>query len=277
MKRKDIKGGLMKIAVAGAAGRMGRLLVKTVFQTPGCVLSAGTVLPNSGLEGEDIGLLAGVGELGIAATSSPEEAFLQSDAVLDFTAPEASVENARLAAEYGKILVIGTTGLSEGQKKQVEEASLKTKILMSPNMSVGMNVLFSLVEKAAVLLDDSYDIEILEMHHRFKKDAPSGTALELGRRAAAGRGVRLEEKACFERCGFVGTRPDGQIGFAALRGGDVAGEHTVIFAGQGERIELTHKASSRESFAQGAVKAALWLEKQPSAHGLYSMKEVLGL
>ena len=202
---------------------------------------------------------------------------MQSDAVLDFTAPEASVENARLAAEYGKILVIGTTGLSEGQKKQVEEASLKTKILMSPNMSVGMNVLFSLVEKAAVLLDDSYDIEILEMHHRFKKDAPSGTALELGRRAAAGRGVRLEENACFERHGFVGARPDGQIGFATLRGGDVAGEHTVIFAGQGERIELTHKASSRESFAQGAVKAALWLEKQPSAHGLYSMKEVLGL
>jgi 4-hydroxy-tetrahydrodipicolinate reductase len=267
----------MKIAVAGAAGRMGRMLIKTIVQTPQCDLTAGTVLENSGFEGKDLGLLAGVGALGILASSSAQEMFLKSDVVLDFTTPQSSVDHALLAAQYGKMLVIGTTGLSDEQKKQVKEASLKTKILMSPNMSVGMNVLFSLVEKTATLLDNSYDIEIVEMHHRFKKDAPSGTALELGRRACVGRNVSLNEQACFERYGQIGERPMGQIGFASLRGGDVAGEHTVIFAGLGERVELAHKASGRESFAQGAVKAALWLEKQPVSCGLYSMKEVLGL
>ena len=203
-----------------------------------------------------------------------KELFAVSDAVLDFTAPAASVANAKAAAETGKVLVIGTTGLTETQRAEVAKAAEKAPIVLAPNMSVGVNLLQALVEKVASILDPAYDIEIVEMHHRNKVDAPSGTALALGKAAAKGRGESLDKVACYERHGVIGARPAGEIGFATLRGGDVVGDHTVIFAGTGERIELTHKASSRAVFANGAVRAALWAAGQKA--GLYSMRDVLG-
>lgn len=255
----------MKIGVTGCAGRMGKMLCQAVIEA-GLELSGGTERPESPVIGQELGkgkVFADIKEL-----------FAVSDAVLDFTAPAASVANAKAAAETGKVLVIGTTGLTEAQRAEVAKAAEKAPIVLAPNMSVGVNLLQVLVEKVASILDPAYDIEIVEMHHRNKVDAPSGTALALGKAAAKGRGESLDKVACYERHGVIGARPAGEIGFATLRGGDVVGDHTVIFAGTGERIELTHKASSRAVFANGAVRAALWAAGQKA--GLYSMRDVLG-
>ena len=255
----------MKIGVTGCAGRMGKMLCQAVIEA-GLELSGGTERSESPVIGQELGkgkVFADIKEL-----------FSVSDAVLDFTAPAASVANAKAAAETGKVLVIGTTGLTEAQRAEVAEAAEKAPIVLAPNMSVGVNLLQALVEKVASILDPAYDIEIVEMHHRNKVDAPSGTALALGKAAAKGRGESLDKVACYERHGVIGARPAGEIGFATLRGGDVVGDHTVIFAGTGERIELTHKASSRAVFANGAVRAALWAAGQKA--GLYSMRDVLG-
>lgn len=255
----------MKIGVTGCAGRMGKMLCQAVIEA-GLELSGGTERSESPVIGQELGkgkVFADIKEL-----------FAVSDAVLDFTAPAASVANAKAAAETGKVLVIGTTGLTEAQRAEVAKAAEKAPIVLAPNMSVGVNLLQALVEKVASILDPAYDIEIVEMHHRNKVDAPSGTALALGKAAAKGRGESLDKVACYERHGVIGARPAGEIGFATLRGGDVVGDHTVIFAGTGERIELTHKASSRAVFANGAVRAALWAAGQKA--GLYSMRDVLG-
>lgn len=255
----------MKIGVTGCAGRMGKMLCQAVIEA-GLELSGGTERSESPIIGQELGkgkVFADIKEL-----------FAVSDAVLDFTAPAASVANAKAAAETGKVLVIGTTGLTEAQRAEVAKAAEKAPIVLAPNMSVGVNLLQALVEKVASILDPAYDIEIVEMHHRNKVDAPSGTALALGKAAAKGRGESLDKVACYERHGVIGARPAGEIGFATLRGGDVVGDHTVIFAGTGERIELTHKASSRAVFANGAVRAALWAAGQKA--GLYSMRDVLG-
>ncbi|TAN47060.1 MAG: 4-hydroxy-tetrahydrodipicolinate reductase, partial [Rhodospirillales bacterium] len=213
--------------------------------------------------------------LGIPVSASAGEMFQHVDAVIDFTVPPASVEHAKIAAQFGKVLIVGTTGMNEAQTRQVAEAANKCRIVMAPNFSLGVNVAMAVVEQVAQVLDDAYDIEIVEMHHHHKIDAPSGTALGLGRAAAKGRGVVLDEVACRSRDGLVGARQRGEIGFATLRGGDVIGDHTVIFASDGERLEITHRANSRQIFAKGAVRAALWCKGRK--HGLYSMKDVLGL
>ncbi|MBK3776715.1 4-hydroxy-tetrahydrodipicolinate reductase [Azospirillum sp. YIM DDC1] len=265
----------MKIGVVGCAGRMGQMLVREIAATPGCTLAGGTERVGGPALGKDIGTLAGLEPLGVVAIDDAAALFAEADAVIDFTSPEASVRHAALAAQSQTVLVIGTTGIGPAQQDPIAQAATHTPIVQSPNMSLGVNLLLALVEQVSRALGDDYDIDILEMHHRNKVDAPSGTALGLGRAAAAGRGVALEDVWQKVRDGHTGVRPRGEIGFATLRGGDVIGDHTVVFAAEGERVELTHKASGRQIYAKGAVRAALWAnDKQP---GLYSMKDVLGL
>ncbi|NUB21576.1 4-hydroxy-tetrahydrodipicolinate reductase [Azospirillum formosense] len=265
----------MKIGVVGCAGRMGQMLVREIAATPGCTLAGGTERVGGPALGKDIGTLAGLEPLGVVAIEDAAALFAEADAVIDFTSPEASVRHAALAAQSQTVLVIGTTGIGPVQQEPIAQAATHTPIVQSPNMSLGVNLLLALVEQVGRALGDDYDIDILEMHHRNKVDAPSGTALGLGRWAAAGRGVALEDVWQKVRDGHTGVRPRGEIGFATLRGGDVIGDHTVVFAAEGERVELTHKASGRQIYAKGAVRAALWAnDKQP---GLYSMKDVLGL
>ena len=251
------------------------MLVREIAATPGCVVAGGTERAGGGHVGKDIGEVAGLGALGVTVVEDPAVLFAEADAVIDFTSPEAAERHAALAAQGETAYILGTTGLNAEQQAAVAAAATHTPIVHAPNMSVGVNLLFILVEQVARTLGDEFDIDILEMHHRRKVDAPSGTALGLGRAAAAGRGVPLEEVWQKVRDGITGARPRGEIGFATLRGGDVIGDHTVFFAGDGERIELTHKASGRQIYAKGAVRAALWsADKQP---GLYSMRDVLGL
>ena len=264
-----------RVAVVGCAGRMGRTNLATIHATEGCVIAGGSDLHGSAAIGQDVGQLIGVGDLGIAVSDDPVEVFAQADAVIDFTTPAATRRHAELVAQGELVYVVGTTGLGPDEQTMIEKAAIQTVVIQSANMSLGVNLLQILTEQVSRALDADYDIEVVEMHHRHKVDAPSGTALMLGRAAAAGRGVDLNEVACKARDGQVGARPRGEIGFATLRGGDVAGDHSVIFAAEGERLELSHKASSREVFAKGAIKAALWGRgKHP---GLYSMRDVLGL
>jgi len=265
----------IKIGVVGCAGRMGRMLLKTIAETQGCEIAGGSEAPASPAIGQDLGELAGLGKLGKAVTGDPLELFAQAQAAIDFTAPAASVRHSELAAQGQVAYVVGTTGFDPEQQAAIERAACHIPIVQAANMSLGVNVLLALVEKTAAMLDPDYDIEILEMHHRWKVDAPSGTALALGQAAAVGRGVSLDQVAQRGRDGMTGERRRGDIGFAALRGGDVTGDHTVTFAGEGERIEITHKAASRDIYARGAVKAALWTRGK--AAGLYAMNDVLGL
>ncbi len=264
----------MKIGVVGCAGRMGRMLVTQITGTGGCDLAGGSEGPGNPHIGEDVATLAGLPASGLTVSDDAAALFAASDAVIDFTAPAATVAHAELAAETGKVLVVGTTGLEDSHQKVLADAAKRTAIVQAPNFSIGVNLLLALTERVAGILDEDYDIEIVEMHHRHKVDAPSGTALGLGRAAAAGRNVSLSDVAQRGRDGITGPRRSGDIGFAVLRGGDVVGDHTVVFAADGERVELTHKASSREVFARGAVRAALWADGK--APGLYSMQDVLG-
>ena len=266
----------MKLVVAGAAGRMGRILVMMIRDTPGVRLHAALEREGSIAVREDAGELAGAGHLGIAIGSDVGKALDGADGVVDFTAPATSVELARRAAALRLVHVIGTTGLSVADEAAVAVASKTATIVKSGNMSLGVNLLAGLVALAAKALpEEAFDIEILEMHHRHKVDAPSGTALLLGEAAAAGRGIDLETHRVRSRDGHTGARPDGAIGFASLRGGSVVGDHSVVFAGEGERIELVHRAEDRSIFARGALSAALWARTR--APGLYSMQDVLGL
>lgn len=265
----------VRIAVMGAAGRMGRELVRTVHQTEGCIVAGGTEPKGSPHVGADIGELAGIGRLGIAISDDPLDLFTRIDAILDFTGPRATVEFAGLAANARIVHVIGTTGFSEADEAAIAAAARHATIVKAGNMSLGVNLLAALTKKVAAALDADFDIEIVEMHHKMKVDAPSGTALMLGEAAAAGRKLALKDCSVRVRDGHTGARRRGDIGFATLRGGSVVGEHTVIFAGEGERIELSHKATDRGIFARGAVKAALW--GRGRAPGLYAMSDVLGL
>lgn len=265
----------LKIGVVGAAGRMGSALVAMVHETPGCVVAGGIELPGTDVVGKDIGEVAGIGKLDLAITDNALEMFVGIDAVLDFTVPSASVEFSAIAAQARIVHVIGTTGFTDAQDEKIKAASRHARIIKSGNMSVGINLLAALVKQVSGILDDDFDIEILEMHHRHKIDAPSGTALLLGQAAADGRKVDLNEKSVRSRDGITGARKVGDIGFATLRGGSVIGEHSVIFASEGERLELSHKATDRSLFSRGAVRAALWgFDRSP---GLYSMNDVLGL
>lgn len=264
----------MTFAVTGCAGRMGAALMAEILATDGCALIAGSESPGHDAVGHDLGELAGVGALGIVCVDAPDSLFV-ADAVLDFTTPVATLAHARLAAAQGCILVTGTTGIDAVQAGELEAAAASCAIVWAANMSVGVNLLLELTAKAAGVLDEGTDIEIVEMHHRHKVDAPSGTSLALGRAAAAARGVVLDDVAVRARDGVTGPRPAGAIGFSNIRGGDVVGDHTVIFADIGERIELTHRAADRAIYAQGALRAARWAEGR--APGLYGMKDVLGL
>ena len=265
----------MKIAVLGAGGRMGQALTRVLAETPGCTVAAGLEAKGSPAIGRDVGEIAGIAPLGIAVTDDPLPVFAHVDGVLDFTMPVSTTAYAALSAQSRIVHVIGTTGLSEADEAKIEAAARHATIVKAGNMSMGVTLLAALTAQVARTLGPEFDIEILEMHHRHKRDAPSGTSLLLGRAAAEAREISLAERGVRTREGDVGPRREGDIGFAALRGGDVVGEHRVIFAGPGERIELAHVATDRGIFARGAVKAALWARGR--APGLYSMRDVLGL
>ena len=265
----------MKIAVLGAGGRMGQALTRVLAETPGCVIAGGIEAKGSPNIGRDIGEVAGLKPVGVAITDDPLPVFAQVDGVLDFTVPASTIAFVALTAQARLIHVIGTTGFSAADEAKIEAAARHATIVKAGNMSMGVTLLAALTARVAATLGPEFDIEILEMHHRHKRDAPSGTSLLLGRAAAEGRAVALDERSVRSRDGDTGPRREGDIGFAALRGGDVVGEHRVIFAGPGERIELAHIATDRGIFARGAVKAALWARgREP---GLYSMQDVLGL
>jgi 4-hydroxy-tetrahydrodipicolinate reductase len=264
----------LRVAIAGAGGRMGAANIRAVASTPGLVLHSAFDRPDSAAIGRDAGQSAGLDALGIAIGDDAEAALAGADVIIDFTAPPVSVMLAELAAQHRLIHVIGTTGCSKEEDWAIAKAgSAGARIVKSGNFSLGVNMLAGLVRRVAAALP-GYDIEIVEMHHNKKVDAPSGTALMLGKAAAAGRGVELDANAVRTRDGHTGARVPGSIGFQALRGGNVVGDHTVIFAGETERIEITHRAQDRGMFAAGAVQAALWAKDQPA--GLYSMADVLG-
>jgi 4-hydroxy-tetrahydrodipicolinate reductase len=265
----------MRLIVAGAGGRMGRTLVRAIAEAKGVALAGATESPGSPFLGKDAGELAGLGANGIAIAADAAALIENADGIVDFTAPAATVAFAALAAKAGKVHVVGTTGLSAADEAKIAEAAKRAAIVKSGNMSLGVNLLAALTKRVAKTLDAAFDIEILEMHHNQKVDAPSGTALLLGQAAAEGRGVDFKSNAVLSREGHTGARKAGDIGFAALRGGTVIGDHTVMFAGPAERIELTHKAADRMIYARGALHAALWARGR--APGLYSMLDVLGL
>ncbi|MGB8273703.1 MAG: 4-hydroxy-tetrahydrodipicolinate reductase [Alphaproteobacteria bacterium] len=265
----------LKIGIAGCGGRMGRMLIREVAATPDCRLQAAIERPGHELVGRDAGELAGLEPLGVTVGDDAAALFAASDAVIDFTTPATSAINAGLAAQARAIHVVGTTGLNDDQEEELGLAARHTQVVWAPNMSLGVNLLMVLAEQVAHALGPDFDVEICELHHRGKVDAPSGTALALGRAVAKGRGVELDQVAVRGRDGVTGARPEGAIGFAVMRGGDVVGDHTVIFAGEGERLELTHRAANRQIYAKGAVRAALWARSRPP--GLYSMRDVLGL
>ena len=265
----------MRLVVVGAAGRMGRMLIKAIHETEGCVLSAAIERPGSALLGQDAGVLAGLPASGLLVTDDALPAFVEAEGVLDFTTPDSTVAFAALAAQARIAHIVGTTGLEPQHLAKLEAAARHAAVIRSGNMSLGVNLLAALVRKVAATLGTDWDIEIVEMHHRMKVDAPSGTAVLLGEAAAEGRAVDLAQQRVAVRDGHTGARAPGTIGFAALRGGTVVGDHKVIFAGAGERLELSHIAEDRGLFAQGAVKAALWGRGRKP--GLYSMTDVLGL
>ncbi len=271
----------MKLAVMGAAGRMGRELIRAVHATGGDAVVAGAVVAGaieragSNAIGQDAGELAGIGKIGVPVTDDPLDIVAKVDGILDFTIPEVSVEVAGLAANARIVHVLGTTGFTGEHEAAIKAAARHATIIKAGNMSLGVNLLVALTRKVAEALDEDFDIEVLEMHHKHKIDAPSGTALMLGQAAADGRGVDLAETSVRSRDGHTGARKRGDIGFATLRGGNVVGEHSVIFAADGERVVLTHLATDRGIFARGAVKAALW--GRGKGPGLFTMADVLGI
>jgi 4-hydroxy-tetrahydrodipicolinate reductase len=265
----------LRLIVAGAGGRMGRTLIRAIAYNKHVALAGALENARSPLIGQDAGLLAGLGDNGVKLASDAGALIDKADTIVDFTAPAATVAFAELAAKAGKVHIIGTTGLTAADEAGIKAAAGKAVIVRSGNMSLGVNLLAALTKRVAKTLDNSFDIEILEMHHNQKVDAPSGTALLLGRAAAEGRGIALDKHSVMSREGHTGARKAGDIGFATLRGGTVVGEHHVIFAGPAERLELTHKAEDRMIFARGALHAALWARGQKP--GLYSMMDVLGL
>lgn len=267
---------MIKIAIGGVAGRMGRTLVEAICHSDYPLrLTAGTVLADDPALGADLGLLGGQLPLGVQSVASLASVLDDFDLLIDFSAPDATLANLILCADHGKAMVIGTTGIDAAQKHVIQQAGTRIPVVFAPNMSVGVNLCFKLLEQAARVLGDDVDIEIVEAHHRFKKDAPSGTALKMGEVIAETLGRDLEQVAVYGREGLGEPRDSKTIGFATIRAGDIVGDHTVIFASPGERIEISHKAGSRMNFARGAVRAAAWLDGK--APGVYSMTDVLGL
>ncbi len=263
------------IAIPGAAGRMGRTLIEACCQADGVALSAATERAGSSVLGADAGELAGVGKLGVAIVEDLSTVISDFDVLIDFTAPEATLKHLDICRQHNKKIVIGTTGFTEEQKQQIANAANDIAVIFAPNMSVGVNLCFKLLDLAARVMGDEVDIEVIEAHHRHKVDAPSGTALRMGEVVADALGRNLADCAVYGREGNTGERDRGTIGFETIRAGDIVGDHTVMFADIGERIEITHKASSRMTFASGAVRAAKWIMEQKT--GLYDMQDVLGL
>lgn len=266
---------MIRVAVVGAAGRMGKTLIEAVTQAENLTLSAATELPDSTLIGVDAGELAGVGKLGVSLSHSLTKVIDDFDVVIDFTGPTATMVHLDVCRQHGKSMVIGTTGLDVEQKKKIADAAGDIGIVFAPNMSVGVNLCFRLLQLAARVMGDDADIEIVEAHHRHKVDAPSGTALRMGEVVAETLGRDLKEVAVYGREGQTGARDPQTIGFETIRAGDVVGEHTVWFATEGERVEITHKASSRMTFAKGAARAAAWIVGQEK--GQFDMQDVLEL
>ncbi|HXU72467.1 MAG TPA: 4-hydroxy-tetrahydrodipicolinate reductase [Polyangia bacterium] len=265
----------VRVAVPGAAGKMGRMILKVLSETPSVQLVAAIERPGSPALGQDAGTVAGIGELGVPIRSELDDALGNANVIIDFTAPAATAWTVSRAAEHEVGVVIGTTGLGEAEKRAVWQASERIPIVLSANMSLGVNVLFGLIAQAARALGKDYDVEIVELHHRQKKDAPSGTALAMASVLAEALERDLSQVARHGREGQIGARTVEEIGVHAVRGGDIVGEHTAYFCGLGERLEVTHRASSRETFARGAVRAAEWLRDRDP--GLYDMQDVLGL
>ncbi len=264
----------IKVVIAGCSGRMGLALLSSVFADEALVLHGALDNPTNPSLGQDAGALLGK-VTGVKITADIRAAIAGADVLVDFTRPEATMQYLTACQQENVKLVIGTTGFSDKEKDTIANTAKNIGVVFAPNMSAGVTLLINLVEQAANILKDDFDIEVVEMHHKHKVDAPSGTALRLGEAAAAGIGEDLNDVAVYAREGVTGEREDGKIGFATLRGGDVVGDHTVIFAGEGERVELTHKASSRATFALGALRAAKYLEGKAS--GLFDMRDVLGL
>ncbi|WP_226810209.1 4-hydroxy-tetrahydrodipicolinate reductase [Candidatus Vallotia lariciata] len=264
----------MRIAIAGASGRMGKILVETVLNTSGVMLSGALERPSAISLGQDAGVFTGR-ETGLEITDDIHRVLADSDVLIDFTRPEGTIEHLKVARRYHTRLVIGTTGFTESQKAELVAAARTLRIVFSPNMSMGVNVTLKLLQIAAAYFSTGYDIEIIEAHHRNKVDAPSGTALRMGEVLATALDRNLADCALYGRHGTIGERDPSTIGFSVIRGGDIGGDHTVMFAGTGERIEITHKSASRLAYAQGAVKAACFLFDRPA--GLYDMWDVLDL
>ena len=266
---------MLNIAVAGIAGRMGKTIVEAVSKTEGVALGAASVRHNSAHLEEEVGALCGLPSLDVYAVDDLAETLDDFDVLIDFTSPAATMEHLAFCLAGNKKMVIGTTGFSDAQKKTIEQASKKIAIVFAPKMSVGVNLCMKLLEQAARVIGEDSDVEIIEAHHRHKKDAPSGTALKMGEVVADALGRDLDDVAVYGRQGDIGERDGLTIGFESIRAGDIVGDHTVMFAGEGERVEITHKSSSRMNYASGSVKAALWLQEKGT--GLYDMQDVLGL
>lgn len=266
---------MIKIAMLGAAGRMGQTIIRCMARNDGFTLIGAVDAEGHPSIGQDAGSVAGAGALSVPITADAQSACASADVLIDFSFHAAVPDHARLAAETGRPMVIGTTGLTDDELAAVNDAAQQIAVMMAPNMSLGVNLLFALTQKAASVLGTSYDAEIIDVHHRHKKDAPSGTALRLGEKLAIGRDQNFEDVVCYGRAGDTGERPEGQIGIHALRSGDAIGDHVVSFATEGERIELAHSATSRDAFANGALHAARWVTSE--GPGLYDMQDVLGL
>jgi 4-hydroxy-tetrahydrodipicolinate reductase len=266
---------MLNVAMLGASGRMGRTIVPLLAEAANLTLSGALAAPGDPGLGQDAGVLAGIPPLAVTVTADPSIALANAQVAIDFTLPAVSAANARLCCGLGCALVVGTTGHDAAQRQAIELAARDIPVVLAPNMSLGVNLLIRLAELAARALDEQYDIEIFEAHHRNKVDAPSGTALGLGAAAARGRGTTLDSVAEYARHGHTGVRERGRIGFSVLRGGDIVGEHRLVFAGPGEQVELVHNAQDRSGFARGALVAARWVAGRPP--GLYSMLDVLGL
>jgi 4-hydroxy-tetrahydrodipicolinate reductase len=265
---------MLKLAIAGSSGRMGRMLIEAVLASEDCVLSGALDQAGSAALGQDAGAFAGRAT-GIAVTSDPRSGLAGADVLIDFTQPEGTLAHLAVCAELGVRAVVGTTGFTPAQKAALAAHAQQVPMVFAANMSVGVNVMLRLLRQAAQALGEGYDIEVVEAHHRHKVDAPSGTALAMGEVLAQARGVTLDAQGVFSRHGHTGERAPGSIGFATVRGGDIVGEHTVIFAGTGERVEIAHKSSSRANYADGSLRAARFVATR--GPGLYGMDDVLGL
>lgn len=266
---------MVNIIVAGAAGRMGSRIINVIGQTDGVKLTGAFEHPDSPSVGQDAGVAAGIGAIGIKIANSINDVIAKGDVIIDFTSPKATLENIKTASAKGLSMVIGTTGMTGELQEEVESIAGGMRCVISPNMSVGVNVMLRVAAMMAEMLGDDYDLEVLEAHHKLKKDAPSGTAMAIARTLAKATGRDLDKVAVYERKGITGERTKEEIGIQTLRAGDITGDHTIMFGGIGERLELIHRAHNRDNLARGAVRAAKWVVEQPI--GLYNMQDVLGI